>query len=100
MSHSSILMVSLRNLMAERRGDAEKIFVLFLARYQVKYDKDADYLAKDYDVLLACYDFLSSNVVGVTHQAPSSKSEQQHRPDRPLLPGALRVCSDNRLLHF
>ena len=43
--------------MAEGRDDAEKAFDRFLAKYQVKYDKAADCLAKDRDALLAFYDF-------------------------------------------
>ena len=43
--------------MAEGRDDAEKAFDRFLARYQVKYEKAADCLAKDRDALLAFYDF-------------------------------------------
>ena len=40
----------------EGRDDAEKTFDRFLAKYQAKYDKAADCLAKDRDVLLAFYD--------------------------------------------
>jgi len=43
--------------MAESRGDAEKAFDRFLAKYQAKYDKAADCLAKDRDTMLAFYDF-------------------------------------------
>ncbi len=43
--------------MAEGRHDAEKAFDRFLAKYQTKYDKAADCLAKDRDALLAFYDF-------------------------------------------
>jgi transposase-like protein len=43
--------------MAEGRDDAEKALDRFLAKYQVKYDKAADCLAKDRDTLLAFYDF-------------------------------------------
>ncbi len=43
--------------MAEGLHDAEKAFDRFLAKYQVKYDKAADCLAKDRDTLLAFYDF-------------------------------------------
>jgi transposase-like protein len=43
--------------MAEGRDDAEKAFDRFLAKYQTKYDKAADCLAKDRDTLLAFYDF-------------------------------------------
>ena len=43
--------------MAEARDDAEKAFDRFLAKYQVKYDKAADCLAKDRDALLTFYDF-------------------------------------------
>ena len=43
--------------MAEGRDDAEKAFDRFLAKYQAKYDKAADCLAKDRDALLAFYDF-------------------------------------------
>jgi transposase-like protein len=41
--------------MAEGRDDAEKAFDRFLAKYQAKYDKAADCLAKDRDALLAFY---------------------------------------------
>ena len=43
--------------MAEGRDDAEKAFDRFLAKYQAKYDKATDGLAKDRDTLLAFYDF-------------------------------------------
>ncbi len=43
--------------MAEGRDDAEKAFDRFLAKYQAKYDKATDCLAKDRDTLLAFYDF-------------------------------------------
>ena len=43
--------------MAESRDDAEKAFDRFLAKYQAKYHKAADCLAKDRDALLAFYDF-------------------------------------------
>ena len=43
--------------MAEGRNDAKKAFDRFLAKYQAKYDKAADCLAKDRDELLAFYDF-------------------------------------------
>jgi transposase-like protein len=43
--------------MAEGRDDAEKAFDRFLAKYQAKYDKAADCLAKDRETLLAFYDF-------------------------------------------
>jgi putative transposase len=42
--------------MAEGRAGAEKAFGRFLAKYQTKYDKAADCLAKDCEVLLAFYD--------------------------------------------
>ena len=43
--------------MAEERNHAEKALNRFLAKYQAKYDKAADCLAKDRDALLAFYDF-------------------------------------------
>ena len=43
--------------MAEGRDDAEKAFDRFLAKYQTKYDKAANCLAKDRNALLAFYDF-------------------------------------------
>ena len=43
--------------MAEGRDDAEKAFDRFLAKYQAKYDKATDCLAKDRETLLAFYDF-------------------------------------------
>ena len=43
--------------MAEGRDEAEKAFDRFLAKYQAKYDKAADCLAKDREALLAFYDF-------------------------------------------
>ena len=43
--------------MAEGRDNAEKAFDRFLAKYQAKYDKAADCLAKDRETLLAFYDF-------------------------------------------
>ena len=43
--------------MAEGRDGAEKAFDRFLAKYQAKYDKAADCLAKDRETLLAFYDF-------------------------------------------
>jgi transposase-like protein len=43
--------------MAEGRDDAEKAFDRFLSKYQVKYDKAADCLAKDREALLAFYHF-------------------------------------------
>jgi len=43
--------------MAEGRDDAEKAFDRFLAKYQAKYDKAADCLAKDRETLLAFFDF-------------------------------------------
>ena len=43
--------------MAEARDDAEKALDRFLAKYQVKYDKAAECLAKGRDTLLAFYDF-------------------------------------------
>src|SRR6266849_9624639 len=43
--------------MAETSKDAEAAFDAFIAAYQLKYDKAAECLAKDRQVLLAFYDF-------------------------------------------
>ena len=43
--------------MAETRADAELAFDAFIESYRLKYEKAADCLAKDRDVLLAFYDF-------------------------------------------
>jgi transposase-like protein len=43
--------------MAECRVDAEQAFDLFLARYEAKYPKATECLAKDRDPLLTFYDF-------------------------------------------
>jgi len=42
---------------AETKANAEKAFDLFLAKYQDKYEKAAECLRKDRDVLLSFYDF-------------------------------------------
>ena len=43
--------------MAETKADAEAAFDAFIESYQVKYDKAAECLNKDRDVLLTFYDF-------------------------------------------
>ena len=43
--------------MAETSKDAEAAFDAFIAAYELKYDKAAECLAKDRQVLLAFYDF-------------------------------------------
>ena len=61
--------------MAEGRDDAEKAFDRFLAKYQAKYDKAADCLAKDRDAMLAFYDFPAEHV----WTPPPEQDESQGR---------------------
>ena len=43
--------------MAETKAEAQAAFDAFVESYKVKYEKAADCLEKDRDVLLAFYDF-------------------------------------------
>ncbi len=56
--------------MAGGRDEAEKAFDLFIASYQAKYPKAARSLAKDRDVLLACYDFPAEHWVDIRTTNP------------------------------
>ena len=81
--------------MAEGRDDAEKAFDRFPAKYQAKYDKAADCLAKDRETLLALYDFpaehwkhirtgnpIESTFATVRHRTVRSKGCLSSRPPR------------------
>ena len=70
--------------MAEGRADAEKAFDRFLAKYQAKYDKAADCLAKDRQALLAFHDFPAEHWKHIRTSNPieSTFATVRHRTTR------------------
>lgn len=70
--------------MAETKHAAQKVFNHFLDRYQAKYPKATDCLAKDQDALLAFYDFPAEHWVHIrtTNPIESTFATIRHRTDQ------------------
>ena len=70
--------------MAETKADAEAAFDAFIESYQVKYDKAAECLNKDRDVLLTFYDFPAEHWkhLRTTNPIESTFATVRHRTAR------------------